>query len=230
MAYRGRYLLKVRSRRLCVYGKQQVCLCSQCEFYLSEAVCRHPPGTQLCQLRKPPPLVSSLILLGTVPILDRGGWLVPPQLLHIPLARLVWTVDELLKDHLPPPCHGGYKPLSPAPWPPVLCLCPSTDGHCSSNVLALELSTVFPHPVWPHSQASLRNIDSRPFLIQLTLTKKAGFSLLSVSERGSEEAAASLKGMVASQQEWAGYGNVLSWHRQARPRMSSHSHVFQSQV
>lgn len=181
MAYRGRHLLKMQSRRLCTCGEQQACLCSQCEFCLPgnccsrEAVHRHPLCAHLCQLWKPPPLVSSLVLLGTVPILDHGGWLVLPQLLHIPLVRLVQTVDKLLVHHLPPLWHGVIKPLSPAPWPLVLCLCPTTGGHCPINVLGPELSTVFPCLVWPHSQARLRNIDSKPFLTQLILTKKAWF-------------------------------------------------------
>lgn len=129
-----------------------------------------------------------------------------------------WAAHRPLR----PLWHGGIKHLSPALGSLVLYLCSLTTAssmcwlQSSARGFLIQRGHTI-RQVWGISTASHS-------LHSLFWLKRAGFSLLSVSERGSEKTAASLEGMVKSQQKWS----VLRWNCQGWPRMSSH--IFQNQV
>lgn len=123
-----------------------------------------------------------------------GAACAAPKLLHIPLPQFVWKVVKLLMHHLLPLWHGEIQPLF-LPWPLAFCLFPATSGHYISSVLVPEFGMVFPHPMWSHSQTNLRYIDNNPFLTLFIWQKRSGFSLLSVSFRGSPSRANKMSGV-----------------------------------
>lgn len=132
--------------------------------FAAKSVCRHPPCPHHCQLRKPPALVSSLILLGTEPtglcLLScfTSPW---PGLSEQPMS-CSWISCHL--------CGAGRSSPVPPHLPTGALSLPHHRWALTLQRVELELSTVFTDPAWPHSQVSLRHIDSKPFLIQLVLT------------------------------------------------------------
>lgn len=112
--------------------------------------------------------VNVLFMHHLIPLWHGGNKLFSPASWTLLICFCPTTSGHCLSSqyaaHAPLLWHGGHKFSSPAYWTLLLCFCSTTSGHCLSNVLAPELSMVFPPPVWPHSQARLRNTNSNSFL------------------------------------------------------------------